>query len=950
MKDALYLVDGYSLIYRSYFAFIKRPLTNPRGENTSAVFGFFRSLFQLTKARHPAYLAVVMDSRTPTFRHQRYPQYKANRDLAPKDLHAQVPVIEEMLEALGVAHVRLDGFEADDVMATLAASCRREERPCFILSGDKDILQVVGPGVSVLQPPKAGEGFNELDREGVHQARGIFPEQVVDYLALTGDSSDNVPGVPGVGEKTALKLLAQFPDLDAIYRNLEKVSPEGVRRKLEAGRESALLSRELVRLESGLDLPLSLEELRLGELNREAAVPLFARQGMASIVRELGGAGQSQERSLERDRQERSLERERPAGTGAPAPASVAPSGAPATAAHPAPASAIGAAPAGMPRRLRPGSYATVLTASELKRWVARAREARLFAFDTETDGLDPLRAHPVGFSLATAAGQACYIPVRASDVKPLELAEILAQLQELLEDPRLTLVGQNVKFDYKVMRTCGLHPRTRFFDTMVAAWLVDSERTSYGLDSLALRCLDYQIIRYEEVVGKDPARTLADVPVASSTDYSGEDADIAFQLYEHFAPKLQSLGLQRLFEELEMPLLPILAEMEITGIRLDTEALARYGQELERELAALEREIFELVGHPFNVRSTRELQVVLFKDLGLQPGRKTKTGQSTDESVLLELARQGEKVPERVLAHRLLSKLKSTYVDALPQMVNPDTGRLHTNYLQTGAATGRLASKDPNLQNIPVREEEGRRIRSAFVPDPGHVFLSADYSQIELVILAHLSGDPALAEAFRHGKDVHRQTASLLFGVPEGEVSPEQRRVAKTINFGVIYGMSAFRLARDLRLERKEAERFIATYFQRYAAVDRFLRETVRRAERDGYVCTLMGRRRPVLQIGSRNRTERMAAERVAVNSPIQGSAADIVKKAMIDVTRALQAEGLKTRLLLQVHDELIFEVPEPEVPRAREIIRRAMEAAVELSVPLRVSAETGRTWGQIH
>jgi DNA polymerase-1 len=769
--------------------------------------------------------------------------------------------------------------------------------------------------VSVLQPPKAGEEFSELDREGVLQARGIYPEQVVDYLALIGDSSDNVPGVPGVGEKTALKLLARFPDLDAIYRNLEKVSPEGVRRKLEAGRESALLSRELVRLQSGLDLPLGLEDLRLGELDREAAVPLFARQGMATIVRELGGAGRPM--------------------TGARAAA---------------PASASGAGPSGGLRRLRPGSYATVLTASELKRWVKQAREARLFAFDTETDGLDPLRAHPVGFSLATASGQACYIPVRASDATPLEPAEVLAQLQELLEDPRLTLVGQNIKFDYKVMRTCGLRMRNRLFDTMVAAWLVDSERSSYGLDSLALRCLEYQTIHYEEVVGKEPGRTLADVPVASATDYSAEDADIAFQLYEHFAPKLKSLELERVFNELEMPLVPILAEMEIAGIRLDTAALERYGRELERELAGLEREIFELVGHPFNVRSTRELQAVLFEELGLQPLKRTKTGQSTDNFVLMELARQGEKVPERVLAHRLLAKLKSTYVDALPQMVNPDTGRLHTNYLQTGAATGRLASKDPNLQNIPVREEEGRRIRSAFVPDPGHVFLSADYAQIELVILAHLSGDPALAEAFRQGKDVHRQTAALLFGVPEEEVSPEQRRVAKTINFGVIYGMSGFRLSQDLRIGRREAQSFIETYFKRYAGVERFLRETVRRAEIDGYVRTLMGRRRPVLQIGSRNRTEKMAAERVAVNSPIQGSAADIVKKAMIDVTRALEAERLKARLLLQVHDELIFEVPQAEAAMAGEVIRRAMEAAVELSVPLRVSTETGRTWGQIH
>jgi DNA polymerase-1 len=933
MKDALYLIDGYSLIYRAYFAFIKRPLTNPKGENTSAVFGFFRSLFQLLKARRPAYLAVVMDSRTPTFRHHKFPQYKANREKAPQDLHAQVPVIEELLEALGIAHVRLDGYEADDVMATLAARCRQEKRPCFILSGDKDILQIVGPGVTVLQPPKAGEEFAEMDRDGVHQARGIYPEQVVDYLALSGDSSDNVPGVPGVGEKTALKLLAQFRDLEAIYRNLEEVSPEGVRKKLEAGRDSAMLSRELVVLTSDLDLPLSLDDLKLAELNRQAAIPLFTRQGMASIVRELASAAPGQ------------------AGAAGPTEAVAAIGG---QGAAPAPSEQSSAAARQEPpselRRLKPGSYATVLDASDLERWITKARNAGLFAFDTETDGLDPLRAHPVGFSLATGRGEACYIPVKASDATPLPLKEVLRQLKTLLEDPRLTLVGQNIKFDYKVMHTCGLRLRGRLFDTMVAAWLADSERASYGLGTLAQNYLGYLILHYEEVVGKDPERTLADVPVARSTDYSAEDADIAFQLYEHFAPKLKSLGMEKLFHGLEMPLLPILAEMEIAGIRLDAEALERYGRELDQELAGLEKEIFELVGHPFNVRSTKELQAVLFEELGLQTLKKTKTGQSTDNFVLMELVRQGQKVPERVLAHRLLSKLKSTYVDALPLMVNPDTGHLHTNYLQTGAATGRLASKDPNLQNIPVREEEGRRIRSAFVPDPGRVFLSADYAQIELVILAHLSGDPMLAEAFRQGKDVHRQTAALLFGVAEGEVSQEQRRIGKTINFGVIYGMSAFRLARDLRIERKEADRFIATYFQRYAGVESFIRETVRRAEIDGFVTTLMGRRRPILQIRSRNRTEKMAAERVAVNSPIQGSAADIVKKAMIDVTAALKKEALEARLLLQVHDELIFEVPEAEQARARQVIQKAMEGAFDLSVPLRVSVETGRTWGQIH
>ncbi len=930
MKEALYLVDGYSLIYRSYFAFIGRPLTNPQGRNSSAVFGFFRSLFQLLTARQPAYLAVAMDSITPTFRHEQYPEYKANREHAPQDLHAQVPVIEEILAALRIPCLRRDGFEADDLLATLAARCRREKRPCFILSGDKDILQLVGEGVSVLQPPKGGEGFSELDREGVFQARGVWPEQVVDYLALAGDSSDNVPGVPGVGEKTALKLLGQFKGLADIYARLGEITPEGVRRKLEAGRQSAEMSRQLVALKDDLDLSLGLEDLRLGELGREAAMALFAREGMTSIVRELSAA---------QGRKERELAWEGPAA------------GSPATAKAARPTE-VGPPTAAVPepRTLKRGSYRTVLEQKELAEWVAAAKKAGLFSFDTETTGLDPLTSRPVGFSLALAAGRACYIPVEASDVKPLPLPVVLRALGELLEDPALTLVGQNIKFDYKVMLRAGLRMRCRLFDTMVACWLIDSEQGSYGMDGMALRFLNYRTIHYEEAVGEDLERTLADVPAAEATDYSGEDADITFQLYELFAPKIASLKLEAVFHELEMPLVPVLAEMELAGIRLDAGELGRYGLELDKDLDRLEGEIFALVGHPFNVRSTRELQAVLFEELGLAPLKKTKTGQSTDSFVLEELAGQGQKVAELVLAHRQLAKLKNTYVDALPGMVNPASGRVHTTFLQTGAATGRLASKDPNLQNIPVREEEGRRIRTAFVPEAGRVFLSADYAQIELVILAHLSGDPTLREAFAAGRDVHRQTAALLFGVPEKQVSAEQRRIGKTINFGVIYGMSAFRLARDMRIPRRDAESFISTYFQRYAGVDRFLKSTVRQAEVSGYVRTLMGRRRPVPAIGSRNRTERMAAERVAVNSPIQGSAADVVKKAMIEVAGLLSAQGLRTRLLLQVHDELIFEAPQAEVEKAAELIRRAMEEAVHLEVPLRVSVETGRSWGELH
>jgi DNA polymerase-1 len=896
MNSPLYLVDGYSLIYRAYFAFIRRPLVNSRGENTSAVFGFFSSLFQLLKLRGPSFLAVVMDSRTPTFRHEKYPQYKANREKAPQDLHDQVPVIEEILGALGIRCLRRDGFEADDLIATLAAKAGEEGRECFILSGDKDLLQLVGGGIHVIHPPKGAEDFAVLDREGVFAARGVYPEQIVDYLALTGDQSDNVPGVAGVGDKTAVKLLSEYGDLEKLYLELGELQSPGVKKKLEEGRKNAFLSRELVTLRRDVPLEIGIEELRVGELNREAAIPLFADLDMSRMVEELGGSFAEQKEA----------------------------------------------------DRLEPGIYKTILDPEALQRWIEEVRDAGVYAFDTETDSLDPLRANPVGFSLAVAKGRACYIPVQAAGREVLDLKKVLAQLSGVLTDPSLTLIGQNIKYDYKVMARQGIVLRCRLFDTMVAAWLLDSERSSYSMDNLAAQLLNYRTIHYTDVVGKD--ETLADVPLQRATEYSAEDADITFQLYELFRPQLESEGLAGIFYDLEMPLVGILADMEIAGIRLDAEHLREYSVQLEKELAKLEEEIFALCGRRFNVRSTKELQVVLFDELGLSPVKKTKTGQSTDNYVLAELAQTGNKVPALVLEHRLLSKLKSTYVDALPQLLNPESGRLHTHYIQTGAATGRLASKDPNLQNIPIREESGRHIRKAFVPDAGCSFLSADYSQIELVVLAHLSGDPMLQEAFRENRDIHRQTASILFGVSEAEVSSEQRRIGKTVNFGVIYGMSAFRLARDMRIPRRDAEQFIQRYFQRYAGVERFIEQTIRRAEQKGYVETIMGRRRPVSRINSRNRTEKMAAERVAVNSPIQGSAADIVKQAMIEVTRALAERNMSSRLLLQVHDELIFEVPDRELEQARELVKEKMERAVQLAVALRVSLEVGPTWGDIH
>jgi len=926
MSHELYLIDGYSVIYRGYFAFLKKPLLNPQGRNSSSVFVFFRTLFQLLRDRSPGYLAVAMDSRVPTFRHERYAEYKATRQKAPTDLHAQVPVIEEILAALGVPCIRADRYEADDVMATLAEACRATKRPVWILSGDKDILQLIGGNVRLLAQERGTTDLEEYSREKVFEARGVYPEQIVDFLALTGDSSDNVPGVAGIGEKTAQKLLAQFGNLDSIYAKLDEVAPVSLRTRLETGRESAMLSRELVTLKRDVPGMPPIDELQVPLLRTEAAIPLFEREGMKTLVTELGGIARAASA---------------PARGAAPAPApqeAAAPQTAPADT---TPVQAV------MLKSTVPGTYAAVTNLAELDAWLDRARTAGLYAFAVQTDGTDEMSAPRLGVSLSVGEGQACYVPLKASGVTCLPEETVRQRFARLLEDPGPRLVGQNAKYDYKVMRRWGVKPAHVHFDTMIAAWMLESDEGAYGLDRMAEKRLGFRIRPYTELVGK--GQTLADLPLQQVTDYAAEDADITLRMYHLLAKDLESEGLAEIFRDVEMPLLEVLAEMELAGIRILSAELAAYGREMEVSLAQIEAEIYALCGRKFNINSTRQLQEILFTWRNLTPVKKTKTGFSTDVDVLEILAAQ-DPVPEKILAHRKLTKLKSTYVDALPLLVNEQTGRLHTHYVQTGAATGRLASKDPNLQNIPIREEEGRRIRTAFVPAPGMRFISADYAQIELAILAYLSRDPILLEAFKEGKDIHRQTAALIFGVTEDQVTPDMRRVGKTINFGVVYGMSAFGLAQGLRIPRADADRFIKTYFLRFQGVDSFLKETIRGAEKTGYVHTMFGRRRRISTINSRNRTEKTAAERVAVNSPIQGSAADIVKMAMVKLYHRLRQEKLASRILLQVHDEIILEVPEEEIDRTARIVKEVMESASGHDIPLKVHCETGESWGAFH
>jgi DNA polymerase-1 len=909
----------------------------------------------------PLRMAVIFDSRVPTFRHKQYPEYKANRQKAPDDLHAQVPLVEEFLSALGIPCLRADGFEADDIIATLAEKCRALKRQCYILSSDKDLLQLVGEGTFELRPMKNTKGETGGSSAGstgiawelmgpaqVKTEWGIGPEKVLDLLSLAGDSSDNVPGVKGIGEKTAVELIVRYGSLDGVYKNIAAI--EGARgRKLAEGKDSAYFSQSLIRLETSVPLPFeNIDDYSIENLNRPAGARVLFREGIRQSAKQLdadvGVAGAHS--SDKPDVPDASC-----------APVTQTQHGWTQTPTYAADKSLLG-----------DGVYKIILDQAELESLLGTARKQKLLAFDFETDSLDAWNSRPIGISLALKPKEAYYAPVapHSATIAPhgvgnaddgettgaevsahLDPEKVRALLAPLLADPDMTIVAHNAKFDYKVSRGWGIERwRCKIWDTMTAAWLADPERNNYSLDSLAAYIFDYTAISYSDIVPK--GRTFDAVPLETAARYSGEDSDLCLRLMRHFEPQLANSGAMGLFENLEMPLLPILAEMEGVGIKIEPAVLTGYGAELETDLTRIQTETWKMVGHEFNLASTKQLQEVLFTERKLKPGKKTKTGYSTDAAALEELARE-DPVPALILRHRTLAKLKSTYVDTLADMADSEE-RLHTNFVQTGTATGRLSSREPNLQNIPIRAEEGRRIREAFIAGPGSLLISADYSQIELVVLAHLSEDENLISAFREGRDVHARTAALIFGIDESEVKGEQRRIAKTINFGVMYGMSAFRLANELGISRSDAASFIDAYFKTYSGVRSFIEELIRKTEVCGYASTILGRRRYIPAINSSNKTEKAAAERIAVNTPIQGSAADIVKTAMLNLDKRLAAERSPARLLLQVHDELILECPAKEAVAASALVKTEMEQAVNLCIPLRVSVETGSRWGDFH
>ena len=924
----LVLVDGSSYVYRAFHAL--PPLSNSRGEPTGALLGVLNMLLKFLKDYQPRRIAVVFDAPGRTFRDELFTEYKAHRPAMPDELRVQIDPLMEIIRAQGLPLLRVPGVEADDVIGTLARRAAQAGQQVLISTGDKDMAQLVDGSITLINTMNNAV----LDREGVKTKFDVYPEQIVDYLALIGDSSDNIPGIDKVGPKTGAKLLQQYGGLAELIDHVAEI-PGKVGENLRAGLETLELSRRLATIRTDLELPLSLEELTPRPPDTPRLRELYTHYELRGLLRQLEG--------------------DEGAGAEAPAPRSAsAPQAAIATAGDSSPA----AAP---PSAARPASadierrYETLTGWEDFERWLAALSAAELFAFDTETTSLDYMRAEIVGVSFSIEPGVAAYVPlahVYPGAPQQLDRTRVLAALKPFLEDPRIGKVGHNLKFDAHVLANAGITLAGMRFDSMLESYVWNSVATNHDMDSDAQRYLGLRTISYEEVAGKGAKQlSFEEVPVERAGEYAAEDADVTLRLHRTLWPQLESVpALARLYLECEQPLVPVLLAMEHHGVLVDREQLRAQSREFARELQELLLQAHREAGHEFNIDSPKQLQQILFERLQLPVRRRTQTGQpSTAEDVLEELAGSYE-LPRIVLEYRALAKLKSTYTDKLPEQVNERTGRIHTSYAQAVAATGRLSSNDPNLQNIPVRRPEGRRIRQAFIAPPGWVLLAADYSQIELRIMAHLSGDESLRAAFAEDRDVHQATAAEVFGVAPAAVTPDHRRTAKVINFGLIYGMSPFGLARQLGIERAAAQQYVERYFQRYPGVKRFMDETRARAREIGYVETVFGRRLYLPDIRSGNPQLRQYAERSAINAPMQGTAADIIKRAMIAIHAWCERERSPARLIMQVHDELVLEVPEDAVAPVSAAVREHMVNAATLTVPLRVDIGTGANWDEAH
>ncbi|MDE0157888.1 MAG: DNA polymerase I [Gammaproteobacteria bacterium] len=913
-KKLLALVDGSYYLFRAYHAM--PGLTNSQKEPTGAIFGVINMLRKLLKEEQPDYFAVVFDAKGKSFRNDLYPEYKANRPPAPPDLVAQIEPLHEIIRALGVPLLLIDNVEADDVIATLAARAAGAGLQTLVSTGDKDLAQIVNDDIHLINTMNN----TRFDRAGVIEKYGVPPERIVDYLALIGDTSDNVPGIPKVGPKTAVKWLAEHGSLDEIVARADSF-PGKVGEYLRENLDQIPLSKELVTLKTDLELPVEPKRLLIADQDKVALREHYRRWGFRSWLPDVNGAGRAApETPVPAQEQETSagLQDEQDVET-------------------------------------TEEKYETVLTVEHLERWVDKLAGAEIFAFDTETTSLDYMRAELVGLSFSVRPGEAAYVPVAHDyDGAPKQISrrKVLEKLRPLLESDTPRVVGQNLKYDRNVLANYRVGLNGIAHDSMLQSYVLDSVGTRHDMTSLARKYLDKTVTSYEDVAGKGAKQvSFNQVPVEQAAAYAAADADITLRLHRTLWPKLAAQpGLRELYTRMEMPLLDVIARMERNGVLVDKEMLKRQSDELKEQMQQVEQQAHRLAGQSFNIGSPKQIQEVLYEKMQLPVTARTPTGQpSTAESVLQELAAEHE-LPALILRHREFSKLKSTYTDRLPEQVNQDSGRVHTSYHQAVAATGRLSSSDPNLQNIPIRTEEGRKIRRAFIASPGNVLLAADYSQIELRIMAHLSADAALLAAFAAGSDIHRATAAEVFGASMAEVSPEQRRAAKAINFGLIYGMSAFGLARQLGIDRGSARRYVDKYFERYPGVKEYMDATRIRARETGYVETVFKRRLYLPDIAARNAARRQYAERTAINAPMQGTAADIIKRAMIEIDKKLLRSGKNIRMIMQVHDELVFEVAEAEVVEYAREIRNLMSGAAGLSVPLIVDIGTGANWDEAH
>ena len=899
----LYLIDGSSYIFRAFYG-LKQFLSNSKGLPTNAIYGFATMLLRILREEQPEYIAIIFDPKGKTFRHEMYKEYKANRKETPEELKPQIPYIINLVEAFNIVSIQQEGFEADDVIGTVSKKAEKKGFEVTIVSGDKDMMQLISSNVKMLDTLKNKTcGVKE-----VKEKFGVEPGQVTEVMGLMGDSSDNVPGVPGIGPKTATALIQEYGDIENLLKNLEKIKKETLKNKLSEYVEQARLSKKLCTINTNMNFSLEIEEMKAKELDSKQLISLFKELEFASLLSkiELGNEKWTESGKLRGWESDKGKKK-----------------------------------------------YKIVFSEKELDKIIIQVKNKGLLSIDLETTSVFPMQAEIVGISISMIPHDAYYIPVGHNyPGAPAQLNrdKVLGKLKSILEDKNIKKIGQNIKYEIIVFKNCGINLKNIYFDTMIASYLINPSKHNHNLEDIALEYLDYRVTTYKEVAGSGSKEIgFNEVDIENAASYSGEDADITLQLSKKLLPVLEKDALVSLLNSVELPLAEVLAEIEINGVKINKNFLEKMSKDLEKNISLSAQKIYDIAGEEFNINSPKQLSELLFEKLKLPPLKKTKTGYSTDMSVLEQLA-TGYLLPAEIISYRQLSKLKSTYVDALPLLINSKTGRIHTSFNQTVTATGRLSSSNPNLQNIPIRTELGCKIRKAFIAEKNHLLLSADYSQIELRILAHLSEDEVLMEAFKKGEDIHAQTAAKIFNVFPNMVDSNMRRTAKAVNFGIIYGISPFGLSKNIRVSIKEAKEFIDHYFALYKGVKLYIERTITDARKNGHVTTILNRRRYLPELNSKNKQMKEFAERTAVNTPVQGSAADLIKIAMINISRNIKNKKLKAKIILQVHDELVFEIPEAEKKIMVDLVKKEMEGVMKLKVPLIVDTYIGKNWGEAH